>query len=249
MVHPEDRRPCGWRRWAGGRSLARVTHSVELVEAQFDDASQRTSRRGGGGDAGRRDVSGQLIADPPGDPPVERVDDAWRLQTLVVNQGARLVRTGRALVEVSRSAGVHYAGPRYGQPGNDQEGWHGAAVSDVDQDGHLDLVVPGPERLFLYRNSGDGSFREEAEECGLGGCAGATAPVLADFDADGDPDLVLGGLGWSRRTQQGGVPLRLFENAAPVTSEVTGEAGLGRNMPTLGLTVPTWMAMGCSIST
>ena len=98
--------------------------------------------------------------------------------------------------------------------------------------------MPGPERLFLYRNRGDGSFREEAEELGLGGCAGATAPVLADFDADGDPDLVLGGLGWSRRTQQGGVPLRLFENdGAGHFTEVTGEAGLGRNMPTLGLTV------------
>lgn len=244
VVHPRGGSASVWLEALSLRvgPLARVTHSKwELVEAQFDDAEVAAARAVVEVEvtlAGETS-SGELIADRlRTNLELERVDDAWRLQTLVVNHGVRLVRSGRALVEVSRSAGVHYAGPRYGQPGNDQEGWHGAAVSDLDQDGHLDLIVPGPERLFLYRNNGEGSFREEAKERGLGECAGATAPVLADFDADGDPDLVLGGLGWSRRTQQGGVPLRLFENDGTGRfTEATGEAGLGRNMPTLGLTV------------
>lgn len=221
-------------------TLARVTHSEWVVaEAQFEEGSPSeagvveadVTLAGEGSDGVLRADDLRLRLR------VERVEGAWRLRTVVLVRGERLVRAGAALTEVSRSTGVHHVGPRYGQPGNDREGWNGAAVADVDGDGHLDLLVPGPSRLFLYRNDGAGGFLEEAEERGLGACPGGTGALLADFDADGDPDLVLAGMGWARRTEQGGTPLRLFANQGDGTFvERTEGAGLGANLPALGLT-------------
>ena len=36
----------------------------------------------------------------------------------------------------------------------------GAAVADYDNDGHIDLLVPGLAGVTLYRNRGDGTFAD-----------------------------------------------------------------------------------------
>lgn len=68
----------------------------------------------------------------------------------------------------------------------------GIAVTDIDDDGFDDLYVMARHgRNLLLRNRGDGTFEEIAGRLGLdldGHCSGA---VFADFDNDGDKDVVI----------------------------------------------------------
>jgi hypothetical protein len=93
---------------------------------------------------------------------------------------AALYRNNRngTFTDVTAKAGV--ANERWG---------FGAAVSDYDNDGDLDLYVTnfGPNRL--YRNNGDGTFSDVAASAGvlLGGWS--TAATFGDFNRDGYVDL------------------------------------------------------------
>ncbi len=90
-----------------------------------------------------------------------------------------------------------------------EEGSSGAAVcwGDYDNDGWLDLVLTEvllgsvktePERVYLFRNQGDGTFQELSVAAGI-----APGPAIFDFweagffdwDNDGDLDLFLGAEG------------------------------------------------------
>ncbi|MDT8368271.1 MAG: FG-GAP-like repeat-containing protein [Longimicrobiales bacterium] len=124
----------------------------------------------------------------------------------------------------------------------------GAAWGDYDDDGWPDLFVvnavpgdrrgkgpggegsrvddPSPEgRSKLYRNLGDGTFRDVSREVGLEVSGIGMAAAWADFDADGDLDLLVSAY----------PGLRLFRQDRDATSgaveaisftEVTAEAGL-----------------------
>jgi hypothetical protein len=73
-------------------------------------------------------------------------------------------------------------------------GTSAVAWSDYDTDGRLDFVLAGNSAggrvSLLYHNDGGGSFSNANA-----GLRGVTAPAVAwaDFDADGDPDLLLTG--------------------------------------------------------
>jgi hypothetical protein len=165
-----------------------------------------------------------------------RVEGEWKLERAIVEAGYNIHRKGTGFVEVTQSTGVQHQGPNFGQPGNNREGWNGAAVADVNGDGRLDVFVPNAMRGYLYLNQADGTFLEAAEECGLRGTGGGTGLVFADFDRDGDQDLVLAGIGWNRLGEIGGDPLRAFENDGEGHfTEVTDQAGMGSPMPALGL--------------
>lgn len=73
----------------------------------------------------------------------------------------------------------------------------GAAVADVDGDGHLDLFVTrldAPD--ILFRNRGDGSFEDVSVASGLADYdLQSNGAVFADIDNDGDPDLFVTLLG------------------------------------------------------
>ena len=67
------------------------------------------------------------------------------------------------------------------------------SVVDVDQDGFDDLyVMVRMGQNLLLRNRGDGTFEEIAMEKELAVKGNSTCGIFADFDNDGDPDLMLG---------------------------------------------------------
>jgi len=97
--------------------------------------------------------------------------------------------------EVSLAAQVYRSVPAFGTPGNLDFVAHGVAAGDLDQDGLLDVITTGTSQNYAYMNSGDGTFENRAAEIGLEFTPTATAPLLIDYDNDGDSDLFLASVG------------------------------------------------------
>ena len=73
-------------------------------------------------------------------------------------------------------------------------GWaQGACAGDIDNDGLDDIVIPHWGQNRLYRNQGDGTFREESANRGLTEAVRrwGTGCAFLDFDRDGDLDLFI----------------------------------------------------------
>jgi hypothetical protein len=105
----------------------------------------------------------------------------------------------------------------------------GSIVDDFDQDRLLDVVVsdwdPGSQLRF-FRNQGDVSFREQTEPAGLLGITGGLNMVQADYDNDGDVDILVMRGAWLE--QYGQHPNSLLQNDGQGRfRDVTFEVGLG----------------------
>jgi len=103
----------------------------------------------------------------------------------------------------------------------------GAVGEDFDGDGDIDLLVStwdpaGPMRYF--RNRGDGRFDDRTEEAGLRGLLGGLNMVQADYDNDGDADVLVLRGAWLER--YGRHPNSLLRNDGGVFTDVTFPAGL-----------------------
>lgn len=101
---------------------------------------------------------------------------------------------------------------------------YSAAWADYDRDGWIDLYVANgtqrqAARNFLYRNAGDGTFREVAEAAGVdGGATSSLGCAWADYDNDGWPDLYVANFGQ---------PSRLYRNRGDGTfRDQTAAAGV-----------------------
>ncbi|MDJ0840809.1 MAG: VCBS repeat-containing protein [Acidobacteriota bacterium] len=71
----------------------------------------------------------------------------------------------------------------------------GLSAADYDGDGWYDLFLGDGARMALYRNLGSEGFKEVTAEAGLPvDQPGINVGLFADFDNDGDQDLLLGGL-------------------------------------------------------
>ncbi len=105
----------------------------------------------------------------------------------------------------------------------------GAVADDFDGDGYLDLMTSswdpsGQLRLFL--NQADGTFADRTREAGLLGLYGGLNMVHADYDNDGDPDVLVLRGAWLY--EDGRHPNSLLRNEGDGHFvDVTFEAGLG----------------------
>lgn len=105
---------------------------------------------------------------------------------------------GLVFTDVSEQAGFTEVHSELGLLG-EQDMTSGAAVADVDGDGHLDVFLTRVGRPnSLYRNNGDGTFTDIAREAGVAGPSdrfGSSAAVFFDIDGDGHLDLFVTGAG------------------------------------------------------
>ena len=105
----------------------------------------------------------------------------------------------------------------------------GVVTEDFDRDGYLDLLVStfdpsGQVRLFI--NNQDGGFSEYTSQAGLEGMFGGLNMIQADYDNDGDADVLILRGGWM--ASQGRHPNSLLRNNGDGTfTDVTFEVGLG----------------------
>jgi hypothetical protein len=104
----------------------------------------------------------------------------------------------------------------------------GSIVDDFDSDGLLDVVVSSwgeDDQMRMFSNNGDGTFSDRTTEAGLTGLLGGLNMVQADYDNDGDPDILVLRGGWNG--QFGQIPNSLLQNdGTGKFQDVTFEVGL-----------------------
>jgi len=104
----------------------------------------------------------------------------------------------------------------------------GAVAEDLDGDGFLDVLLSSwdPDGAMRYfKNAGDGTFIDRSTEAGLTGLRGGLNMVQADYDNDGDVDVLVLRGAWMQ--QWGRHPNSLLRNRGDGTFvDVTWEAGL-----------------------
>ena len=107
----------------------------------------------------------------------------------------------------------------------------GCIVDDFDNDGYLDIVVSTwntSGQLRYFRNNGDGTFTERSEEAGFVGLFGGLNLVQADYDNDGDLDILVLRGAWLK--SYGEQPNSLLRNDGHGRfRDVTFLAGLGEH--------------------
>jgi len=109
--------------------------------------------------------------------------NGWRLAgSRVVERGKNALYHGLpdgTFEDVTDAAGVGGEG-QWGQ---------GVAVADYDNDGWPDILVTNFGRNVLYRNLGNGRFRDVAKEVGIASPGWNTGAAFFDADGDGYLDL------------------------------------------------------------
>ena len=103
------------------------------------------------------------------------------------------------------------------------DGGRGSAWGDYDNDGDLDIVAVGTYQPHaLYRNNGNGTFTNVADQAGVADSRGGWGSLFADYDNDGYPDLYITRGGWS-----GAAENTLYHNNGDGTfTDVTHTAGV-----------------------
>jgi hypothetical protein len=106
----------------------------------------------------------------------------------------------------------------------------GAIADDFDNDGYLDLIVSTMDpkgQLRFFRNNQNGTFTERTEQAVLTGLYGGLNIIQADYNNDGNVDVLVLRGGWL--AENGRHPKSLLRNNGDGTfTDVTFEAGLGR---------------------
>ena len=106
----------------------------------------------------------------------------------------------------------------------------GAIVDDFTGDGYLDIVVSTfdlQEQAKFFRNNRDGSFVDDTKAANLTGLVGGFNLVHADYDNDGDSDILMLRGAWLGELGQ--IPNSLLRNDGNGRfTDVTVEAGMAQ---------------------
>ncbi|MBK8564950.1 MAG: CRTAC1 family protein [Saprospiraceae bacterium] len=109
----------------------------------------------------------------------------------------------------------------------------GVCMEDFDGDGNLDLLMTAymlKDPVRFFKNNGDGTFLERTHEANLDGIVSGLNTLHADYDNDGDRDVVILRGGW---LAGGTHPNSLLRNNGDGTfTDVTIESGLLSFHPT-----------------
>jgi len=109
----------------------------------------------------------------------------------------------------------------------------GVCLEDFDNDGDIDLFVTSyglGDQVRYFRNNGEGTFSERTQEANLTGIVSGLNAIHADYDNDGDRDiLVLRGAWLAGGTHPNSL---LRNNGNGTFTDVTIEAGLLSFHPT-----------------
>ena len=119
----------------------------------------------------------------------------WQFDTFDLVAFDSLVAEKDIFSEVAVPAGVGATLPGFGTPENSGFVWHGAAAGDFNKDGWVDLFVIGGNRNYLYLNDQQGGFRDASDETGIKITSAGTAPLVFDYDNDGDDDVFISSVG------------------------------------------------------
>ena len=115
----------------------------------------------------------------------------------------------------------------------------GALAEDFDGDGDLDIVTTTSDprgHAIYYHNRGDGTFEDRSKGSGLDLQFGGLNCVGADYDNDGDTDLLILRGAWMG--DQGKIRNSLMRNDGGVFTDVTRAAGLAE--PALPTQAAVW---------
>ena len=150
----------------------------------------------------------------------DSVPSAWRIPGLTPSAGDR---TFPEFVNVADTVGLAVTGLA-----------GGAITEDLNGDGLLDVFTTGwgprdPVHVFLA--DGKGGYTDHTAESGLTGITGGLNALHADYDNDGDEDVLVLRGAWMR--ESGPFPLSLLRNRGDGSFEdVTFGAGLYLTGPT-----------------
>lgn len=110
-------------------------------------------------------------------------DADWPVASFLKGGGDHLYRNdGGKFVEVSSEAGIHGTLMSFGL---------GVTVGDVNNDGYPDVYVANDsyERDYLYINQGNGTFKDDIENCVGQNSFSSMGADLSDVNNDGHPDI------------------------------------------------------------
>ncbi len=123
------------------------------------------------------------------------------------------------------------------------------AFCDFDNDGWTDIYVANDKLQpnTLWRNQGDGTFRDVTEEAGAGGGnANSNGVTVADFDLDGDFDLFVTNFSHDQARTPEPISTLLRNDLVPAGTlsftDVTRELGLAWQPPTGYRAVAPWVS-------
>jgi len=180
-----------------------LSHFEELLREYPDDLRYRWLYS----------LAAMTLGKYPGEVPPE-----WRIPASAFDSGIAFPR----FADVAQQAGVAV---------NALSG--GVAMEDLDGDGRLDLMVSSwdlRDQVRYFHNTGRG-FEEHTEQAGLAGITGGLNLVHADYDNDGDADVVVLRGAWLGAA--GRHPNSLLRNGGDGTfQDVSEEAGLLSLHPT-----------------